>query len=200
MSMPNIPDINPDICLCYEDVINLMLSSIALEEIALSQIINAESEKVICFINHFGKCNSNEELIKLNTSVEKVLHEVGIIETLLLTKLKTIVEIYDFKDECNIHKLSKHCCNECEKCNFKNCNCENDCSGKYCNECTNCDLSNQECFNTVNKNNDFSKYEDYNNYKKNVNGIYGSSIDYYKNYNKLSNIFNKVFRGTNKPI
>lgn len=197
MSMPNIPDINPDICLCYEDVINLMLSSISLEEIALSQIINAESEKVICFIDNSGKCNSNEELIKLNASVEKVLHEVGVIETLLLTKLKTITEIYDFKDECNIRKLSKHCNNECTKCNCENNSLnEEDCS----NECINFDLNNQNCCNFVNKTNDYSQCKNYNNYRKSIRKIYGNNVNYYKNYNKLSNVFKKIFRCDSKPI
>jgi hypothetical protein len=46
MSMPNIPDITPDIDLKREDVINLLLTSIALEEIGISHILNAEGEKL----------------------------------------------------------------------------------------------------------------------------------------------------------
>ncbi|WP_342580438.1 hypothetical protein [Ureibacillus sp. FSL W7-1570] len=46
MSMPNIPDISPKISIDREDVINLLLASIALEEIGLAHIINAEGEKI----------------------------------------------------------------------------------------------------------------------------------------------------------
>lgn len=46
MSLPNIPDIAPEISLNRCESINLLLSSIALEEIGLSHIINAEGEKI----------------------------------------------------------------------------------------------------------------------------------------------------------
>jgi hypothetical protein len=46
MSFPNIPNITPSITINREEVINLILSSIALEEIGLSHIINAEGEKI----------------------------------------------------------------------------------------------------------------------------------------------------------
>ncbi|MGL5379891.1 MAG: hypothetical protein ACRDBA_08205, partial [Clostridium sp.] len=46
MSMPNIPNINPEVNLEIKDTISMLLSSIALEEIGLSHIINAEAEKI----------------------------------------------------------------------------------------------------------------------------------------------------------
>ncbi|MEM5611349.1 hypothetical protein AAHB63_16715 [Bacillus thuringiensis] len=51
MSLPNLPDITPDISLTRQEVINLLLSSIAMEEIGLSHILNAEGEK----LQHFMK-------------------------------------------------------------------------------------------------------------------------------------------------
>jgi len=44
MSFPNIPDINPDIDITLEDSINLLLMSVALEEISLSELISAEKK------------------------------------------------------------------------------------------------------------------------------------------------------------
>ncbi|WP_340024819.1 hypothetical protein MHI24_06755 [Paenibacillus sp. FSL K6-1096] len=46
MSNPNIPNISPTVTLTRDDVINLLLSSIAMEELALAHIINAEGEKI----------------------------------------------------------------------------------------------------------------------------------------------------------
>ncbi|GGH40524.1 hypothetical protein [Paenibacillus segetis] len=46
MSQANIPNITPSINVTREDAINLLLSSVALEEIGLSHIINAEGENL----------------------------------------------------------------------------------------------------------------------------------------------------------
>lgn len=46
MSMPTIPDINPDISLNKIDAANIILTSIGMEELALSHLLNAEAEKV----------------------------------------------------------------------------------------------------------------------------------------------------------
>ena len=41
MSFPTIPDITPDIDIDFCDAVNLLLSSIALEEISLSRLMDA---------------------------------------------------------------------------------------------------------------------------------------------------------------
>jgi hypothetical protein len=46
MSQANIPNITPAITITREDAITILLSSIALEGLAMSQIINAEGEKL----------------------------------------------------------------------------------------------------------------------------------------------------------
>ena len=46
MSMPNIPDIDPDINITSEQALNLILTSIAMEEMSLSTLMDAESEKI----------------------------------------------------------------------------------------------------------------------------------------------------------
>ncbi|MDQ0418021.1 hypothetical protein J2Z48_002210 [Croceifilum oryzae] len=46
MSQANIPNITPTISITREDSINLLLTSIALEELSLSQILYTEGEKL----------------------------------------------------------------------------------------------------------------------------------------------------------
>ncbi|WP_405115451.1 hypothetical protein MHH28_12800 [Paenibacillus sp. FSL K6-1217] len=46
MSNPNIPNISPMVTLTRDDTVNLLLSSIALQELALAHILNAEGEKL----------------------------------------------------------------------------------------------------------------------------------------------------------
>lgn len=90
MSFPNIPDVEPKINLKRNDVINLLLSSIAFEELSLAHILNAEGEKLQKGIE---KACSVDELIDLNRSVEKMLRAVIKKEMLLQFKLEDVLEI-----------------------------------------------------------------------------------------------------------
>ena len=46
MSFPNIPDIDANIDISREEALNLLLASVAFEELGLAHIINAEGEKI----------------------------------------------------------------------------------------------------------------------------------------------------------
>lgn len=90
MSMPNVPNITPNIDLKREDVINLLLASIALEEIGLSHLLNAEGEKLQKAIE-LATCF--EDLLNANKSVEKMLRTIIKKEMLLQFKLEDVLEI-----------------------------------------------------------------------------------------------------------
>lgn len=90
MSFPNIPDINPDINLKREDIINLLLSSIALEELGLAHIINAEGEKLQASIH---KAKDFCELLEANESVERMLKTVIKKEMLLQFKMEDVLKV-----------------------------------------------------------------------------------------------------------
>lgn len=93
MGMPNIPDIQPNITVDREDVINLLLASIALEELGLAHIINAEGEKIQKVVED---CDSTfDELVEINRSVEKTLRNVIKKEMLLQFKLEDTIDIID---------------------------------------------------------------------------------------------------------
>ena len=94
MSVPNIPNINPKIHLRDKDVKNLLLASIAMEELALSHILNAEGEKIQKALENNPTI---KEMIEINNSVSKVLRGVIKKEMLLLFKMEDILD--DFHDD-----------------------------------------------------------------------------------------------------
>lgn len=92
--MPNIPNITPNININFEEVINLLLASIALEEIGISHIINAEGEKIQEVI---GKHACLEDLIKIDKSVQTTLRDLIKKEMLLEFKFENILELMEHK-------------------------------------------------------------------------------------------------------
>lgn len=92
MSFPNIPDINPNITIDREDVINLLLASIAFEELGLAHMINAEAEK-IQFVLAADPPPTMQDIITINRSVERTLRSVIKKEMLLQFKLEDVLQI-----------------------------------------------------------------------------------------------------------
>lgn len=95
MGMPNISDLGPFKDLCIDDVINLLLASIAAEELGLAHIINSEGEK----IQKILELNSDmEDILKINESVRNTLKDVIKKEMLLQFKLENVIELLDKVD------------------------------------------------------------------------------------------------------
>jgi hypothetical protein len=97
MSFPNIPNVTPSIDLSREDVINLLLASIAFEELGLAHIINAEAEKIQAVVGTLPDTDlaatTIAELLSINDSVNDVLKTVIKKEMLLQFKLENILDI-----------------------------------------------------------------------------------------------------------
>lgn len=99
--MPQIPE-SPFRPSLHETIIDL-LESIALEEIALSHLINAESEKIQAFVGKnldFPTCPSNCDILKFNHSVKSLLDTIVMKEWLLLKKLEEVVNFEESLDFC----------------------------------------------------------------------------------------------------
>ena len=94
MSMPTIPDIKPKIEISIEETIKLLLASIALEELSLAHIMNAEAEKIQEIVKS-PSCDKLHDLICIDKSVEKVLKDVIKKEMLLEFKFENILELMD---------------------------------------------------------------------------------------------------------
>ncbi|WP_068775901.1 hypothetical protein [Paenibacillus sp. FJAT-26967] len=96
MSLPVVPNITPDITLTAEDAYNMLLISIAMEEIGLSHIINAEAEKIQFVLGTLHACSepgTMKEIMLINKEVRATLDTVLLEEMLLYRKLNTIVNM-----------------------------------------------------------------------------------------------------------
>jgi len=99
MSMPNIPDIKPDIDIDRDESIDLLIASIAVEELGLAHLINAEAEK-IQFI--FGTLEESkhepeaqptfDDLLQVNKSAGKMMRRAIENEIILNFKLENVIE------------------------------------------------------------------------------------------------------------
>jgi hypothetical protein len=97
MSYPNIPDINPIEGLDREQVALLLLASIALEELSLAHIMNAEAEKLQYALgtllpNQMSIVTDLDDLLDINRSVERTLRTVIKKEMLLQFKLEDVLD------------------------------------------------------------------------------------------------------------
>lgn len=96
MSFPTIPNITPSISVTTGEAINLLLASIAFEELGLAHIINAEAEKIQAVLGTLPGVTipgtTIGSLIEVNSLVNKTLQTVIKKEMLLQFKLEEIVD------------------------------------------------------------------------------------------------------------
>lgn len=99
MSYPNIPDVDATISITLEESVNLLLASIAFEELGLSHIINAEAEKIQYVLGTLedqvplDPPPTLEDLLEINRSVEQTLRNVLKYQMLLQFKLEDTLSI-----------------------------------------------------------------------------------------------------------
>ncbi|MGI2297210.1 hypothetical protein [Paenibacillus sp. GXUN7292] len=98
MSQANIPDINPQIAIKRDDVINLFIASLAMEELGLSHIINAEAEKLQFVLGTLHNASLKppatfKEVLETNESVRLMLREISRKEQVLNDRLELIINV-----------------------------------------------------------------------------------------------------------
>lgn len=111
----------PNSCqvLSKKEAINLLITSIAIEESTLSHILEIESEKVSYAMNQLkhGSRRDMEKILKINRSMEDIIEKILDMQIILKNKLKTVLCINE-----NEQEYEKDCCEDnetyfCEKCN-----------------------------------------------------------------------------------
>lgn len=94
ISMPQIPQgtHRPS----FGETIVDLLESIALEEIAISHILNAQGEKLQALIQQYSACSlSPEQMHQGCHATQEMIHTLIMKEWLLCTKLKSVMELQD---------------------------------------------------------------------------------------------------------
>lgn len=94
MSIPEFPESSTEIC--WEQALSMLVASIAMEELALSHILNAEGEKIQYILGTLhenqGGCASTEEILKVNESVGSILDKIETNQILLKGKLEHAIK------------------------------------------------------------------------------------------------------------
>ena len=97
MSLPVFPESQGNFTL--EGSISQILSSIAMEELGLSHIINAEGEKIQYVLGTLDDVPAPnpptiDDLLKINNSVQDMLNTVSMNQMFLLGKMSTAINMY----------------------------------------------------------------------------------------------------------
>jgi DNA-binding transcriptional regulator YhcF (GntR family) len=108
MSMPKFPDLNH---FTKEQAIDAIITSIAMEELALSHILNAEGEKIQFVLA--DKCADLQQVMEVNQSVSSLIDKIIDLQIILKSKLQLAKE---FSLSCSgwhpdhpAHKPQKPC-------------------------------------------------------------------------------------------
>ena len=95
MSQANLPNITPTITVTREESLNLLLASIALEELGLAHIINAEAEKIQVTLGTLPGLSpfpTISQILEINTSVNTTIKNATKKQMLLQSKLENILQ------------------------------------------------------------------------------------------------------------
>ncbi|MCX8001387.1 MAG: hypothetical protein N2661_02270 [Anoxybacillus mongoliensis] len=103
MGFPNVPHIKPEIHVDRDAAFDLLLMSIALEELSLAHILNAEGEKIQFALEALQRRKMKEhvidDLLKVNRSVNSVLRNVIKEEMLLQFKQENVLDVMGYEEE-----------------------------------------------------------------------------------------------------
>jgi hypothetical protein len=96
LSQANLPNITPTFSLTREDAVSLIIASIAMEELGLSHILNAEGEKLQYVLGTLPGVSSPmptiSQLLAINDSINKTVKETTNKDWVLSNKLEMALE------------------------------------------------------------------------------------------------------------
>lgn len=97
MSYPNLPNLTPTVSLTRSDVVNMLYSAVAMEELGLAHIINAEGEKIQYALGTLagvsGPAATLQDILNVNANVQSMMDTVFRQEMMLESRLRTVADI-----------------------------------------------------------------------------------------------------------
>lgn len=97
MSMPSIPNLDPQINVTRDDALNIIIASIGMEELSLAHLVNAEAEKIQFALGTLetagGQAASMEQILETNQLAGKMLRDVIKNQMLLGMKMEDTIEL-----------------------------------------------------------------------------------------------------------
>lgn len=98
MSFPNIPPVSPAIDVTVEEVVSILLASIAFEELGLAHVINSKAEQIQFVLGTLTDQTTSApptiaDLLAIDQAVDGILRTVSLQEILLLFKLENIIQM-----------------------------------------------------------------------------------------------------------
>ncbi|MFI3236427.1 MAG: hypothetical protein R3Y47_00185 [Lachnospiraceae bacterium] len=95
MSMPNVPAITPEITITKDDAVNIILSSIGMEELGLAHLLNAEAEKIqfaLGTLDTAKEAASLDDILEVNKQASKMVRNVIKNQMLLSMKMEDTID------------------------------------------------------------------------------------------------------------
>lgn len=96
MSMPNIPNMNAEITVTRDDAVNIILTSIGMEELSLAHILNAEAEKIqfaLGTLETATEAASLDDILMVNNSAKRMLRDAIKNQMLIGMKMEDTLEL-----------------------------------------------------------------------------------------------------------
>lgn len=95
ISQANIPNIAPEIIVTKDQNIQLLLNSIAMNELAYSHLIDAEAEKIQAFVAYSKEtaCVYTKDFIDMNQAVSYLLEDITMGQWLGLKRLDRTIAL-----------------------------------------------------------------------------------------------------------
>ncbi len=99
MSMPNVPNITPEITITAQQCEAMLLAAVALEEMGMAHIINAEAEKIQYVLGTLSTSDPTtqptiQDLLDIDDSVAAMLRSTIKNQVLLSFTLEDVLAIY----------------------------------------------------------------------------------------------------------